>query len=153
MKVTVGVLHASVAVAVPKARSITEAEGLQPRDKLFPEVVIVGAVLSAIHVAVRDAVEELPQASTAVNVLVCERSQPALLILLLVKDTVGVPQASVAVAVPKARSIAEAEGLQPRDKLFPEGLIVGAVLSSAHVAILVAVEELPQPSIAVNLLV
>ena len=73
--------------------------------------------------------------------------------LLFVKLTVGVPQASDAVAVPNAPSITEAEGLQPRVKLFPEGLIVGAVLSSAHVAILVAVEELPQPSIAVNLLV
>ena len=70
MKVTVGVLHASVAVAVPKARSITEAEGLQPRVKLFPEVVMVGPVLSAIHVAVRDAVDVLPHPSMAVNVLV-----------------------------------------------------------------------------------
>ena len=148
-----GVLQASVAVAVPKARSIAVVEGLQPSVKLFPEVEIVGAVLSAIHVAVRDAVEVFPHASLAVNVLVCERSQPALVILLLVNDTVGVPQASVAVAVPKARSIAEADGLQPSVKLFPEVDIVGAVLSSVHVAILVAVEELPQPSIAVNILV
>ena len=69
------------------------------------------------------------------------------------KVTVGVLHASVAVAVPKARSIAETEGLQPSVKLFPEGVIVGGVLSAVHVAILVAVDELPQPSIAVNLLV
>jgi hypothetical protein len=149
----VGVPQASVAVAVPKARSMAEAEGLQPMVKLFPEVVMAGPVLSAVHVAVLDAVEVLPQASMAVNVLVCERSQPELDMLLLVNETVGVPQASVAVAVPKARSIAEAEGLQPRVRLFPEVVIVGVVLSSAHVAVRDAVDVLPHASIAVNVLV
>jgi len=70
VKETVGVPQASVAVAVPNAPSITEAEGLQPRVKLLPEVVMVGPVLSAVHVAIRDAVELLPQASMAVNLLV-----------------------------------------------------------------------------------
>jgi hypothetical protein len=37
---------------------------------------IVGGVLSAVHVAVIDAVALLPQASTAVHVLVCEREHP-----------------------------------------------------------------------------
>ena len=132
---------------------MTEAEGLQPRVKLFPDVVIVGPVLSAVHVAVRDAVEVLPQASLAVNVLVCERSQPELVIVPLVNETVGVPHPSVAVAVPNAPSMTEAEGLQPRVKLFPEVVIAGAVISSVHVAILDAVEVLPQASMAVNLLV
>jgi hypothetical protein len=150
---TVGVPQASVAVAVPNARSIAEAEGLQPRVKLFPEVVMVGPVLSSAHVAIRDAVEVLPQASMAVNVLVCERPQPALDILPFVNETVGVPQASVAVAVPNARSIADGEGLQPRVKLFPEVVMVGGVLSAVHVAIRDAVEVLPQASMAVNLLV
>ena len=35
-----------------------------------PVAVIVGAVTSAVHVAVREVVEVLPQASLAVNVLV-----------------------------------------------------------------------------------
>jgi hypothetical protein len=68
LAVTDGVPHASVAVAVPNARSISDAEGLQPSVKLFPDVEIVGAVISAVQVAVRDAVEVLPQASIAVNV-------------------------------------------------------------------------------------
>jgi hypothetical protein len=38
LAVTVGVPHASVAVAVPNARSIADAEGLHPSVKLFPEV-------------------------------------------------------------------------------------------------------------------
>jgi hypothetical protein len=124
LAVTVGVPHASVAVAVPNARSISEAVGLQPSVKLFPEVEMVGAVTSAVHVAVRDAVEVLPQASIAVNVLVCDLlHDPVAAAVLAV--TVGVPHASVAVAVPKARSIAEAEGLHPRVKLLPVAEIVG----------------------------
>jgi hypothetical protein len=70
LAVTVGVPHASVAVAVPKARSIAEAEGLHPRVKLLPVAEIVGGVGSSVHVAVRDAVDVFPQASIAVNVLV-----------------------------------------------------------------------------------
>src|SRR5688572_1978064 len=153
VKVTVGTPHASVAVAVPKAASIAEAEGLQPRLRLFPEPVIVGTVMSAVHVAVLEVVDVLLHASLAVNVLVCERLHPVLVILLLVNETVGVPHASIAVAVPNAPSIAEAEGLQPSIKLFPVAAITGGVLSSAHVAVLDAVDVLPHASIAVNVLV
>ena len=67
---TVGVPHASVAVAVPSAPLISPAVGLHPRVNAVPVAVIVGAVTSAVHVTVRDAVEVLPQASLAVNVLV-----------------------------------------------------------------------------------
>src|SRR5678816_3692816 len=116
-------------------RSITEALALQPRARGLPLVVITGAVLSSVHVAVREAVEVLPQASRAVNVLVCERSQPVLVILLLVNVTVGVPQASVAVAVPNAPSITEELGLQPRARGLPLVVITGAVLSSVHVCL------------------
>ena len=70
-------------MAVPNARSMADADGLQPRVKLFPEVVMVGPILSAVHVAVRDAVEVLPQASMAVKVLVWERSQLELVLHLL----------------------------------------------------------------------
>ncbi len=61
--------HASVAVAVPSAASISEAAGLHPKVLVVPVAVIVGAVLSAVHVTVLDAVAVLPQASLAVNVL------------------------------------------------------------------------------------
>jgi hypothetical protein len=70
LEVTVGVLHASVAVAVPSALFISPADGLQPRVVEVPPVVSVGAVRSAIQFTVLDAVEVLPHASRAVHVLV-----------------------------------------------------------------------------------
>jgi hypothetical protein len=76
--VTVGVLHASVAVAEPSAALIAADVGLHPRAPLAPVAVIAGAVTSTVHVAVRAAVAALPHASVAVNVLVCEREQPLL---------------------------------------------------------------------------
>jgi hypothetical protein len=73
--VTVGVPQASVAVAVPNAAAIAADDGLQVN---VPAVVtvIVGGVRSAVHVIVEEAVAVLPQASVAVNVLVCERIHP-----------------------------------------------------------------------------
>ena len=73
---------------------------------------MAGGVTSTVHVTVDDAVAVLPQASVAVNVLVCDLIQvpvtgPSLDV------TVGVPQASVAVAVPSAASIAADDGLHP----------------------------------------
>jgi hypothetical protein len=63
---TVGVPHASDAVGVT-----TEGiEARQSRSTLAGVLVNTGAVTSAVHVTVRDAVEVLPQASLAVNVLV-----------------------------------------------------------------------------------
>jgi hypothetical protein len=44
VNVTVGVPQPSVAVAVPSAAVISEAEGLQPRVVELPDVVIVGGV-------------------------------------------------------------------------------------------------------------
>jgi len=41
--------------------------------------------------------------------------------------TVGIPQASVAVAVPRAAVISEAEGLQPKVNVVPVAVIAGAV--------------------------
>jgi hypothetical protein len=67
---TVGTPQASVAVAVPNAPFISPADGLHPSDVPVPPVVNTGGVTSAVHVTVRDAVEVLPQASLAVNVLV-----------------------------------------------------------------------------------
>jgi hypothetical protein len=74
--VTVGAPQASVVVAVPKAASICALLGLQ--DIVAPVTVIVGGVTSAVHVAVRDVVAVLLQASVAVNVLVWDRPQPVL---------------------------------------------------------------------------
>ena len=63
----------SVAVAVPRAASICDGVGLQPKSELFgtdPVVVITGGVKSEVQLIVRDAVAELLQASVATHVLV-----------------------------------------------------------------------------------
>ena len=96
---------------------------------------------------------ELPQPSTAVNVLVCEEEQ-------LVVDTVPsvaviltALQASVAVAEPRAASIAAAVGLQPSDVAVPVAVITGGIRSDVQLTVLEVVAVLPQPSMAVNILV
>ncbi len=68
--------------------------------------------MSCVQVTVDEDVAVLPQASVAVNVLVCDRTHVP---LTGPSDdvTVGVPQASVAVAVPSAALIAAVDGLQP----------------------------------------
>jgi hypothetical protein len=76
-------------------------------------MVITGAVISAVHVTVLVSVAVLPQPSVAINVLVCDLLHDVLTILPSLDDTVGVPQASVAVADPSAALIAAADGLQP----------------------------------------
>ena len=64
------------------------------------------------------------------------------------------PQASLAVAVPKAESIAEAVGLQPRVNVVPVAVITGATVSSVQVTVLeTAAAALPQASVAVHVLV
>ena len=60
----------------------------------------VGGVTSTVHVTVLDVVDVLLQASRAVNVLVCERSQVLLTIKPSDEVIVTAPHASVAVAVP-----------------------------------------------------
>ena len=64
--------HASVAVAVPNASLISEADGLHPSVSVVPPTTPVGGVTSSVHVTVLDAVVELPQPSFAVKVLVCD---------------------------------------------------------------------------------
>ena len=59
-----------------------------------------------------DAVDELPHASIAVHVLVCERLHPVEPTVPSLGVAVTLPQASVAVAVPSAASIAAEDGLQ-----------------------------------------
>src|SRR6266487_1402443 len=66
---------------------------------------------------------------------------------------VGVPQASVAVAVPNAPFIAAEDGLHPSASVPPVAVSVGAVTSNVHVAVRDVVDVLPQPSVAVHVLV
>ena len=61
LDVTVGVLHPSVAVAVPSADSICAAVGLQSRSIALKLLVKPGAVTSTIQLIVLDAVDVLPQ--------------------------------------------------------------------------------------------
>ena len=65
---------------------------------------------------------------------------------------VTVPQASVAVADPSAALIAADDGLHPAI-VVPVAVIVGGVLSLVQVTVLDAVAVLPQPSVAVHVLV
>jgi hypothetical protein len=75
--VIVGVLHASVDVAVPSAAINIAGDGLQPAFNVVP-LAVIEAVLSKIHVTVLEMVDVLLQPSLAVNVLVCDRPQPLL---------------------------------------------------------------------------
>jgi len=68
--VTVVVPHPSVAVALPNAASMADDAGLHASGVLLPLAVSVGGVRSSVHVAVRDAVDVLPQISVAVQFLV-----------------------------------------------------------------------------------
>jgi len=67
--------------------------------------------------------------------------------------TVGVPQSSVAVALPNAASMSAVVGLHPNPKLFPVALRVGTVTSNVQVAVREVVDVLPQASVAVKVLV
>jgi hypothetical protein len=152
LDVTVGVPQASVAVAVPRAASIAADDGLHPGVNVVPVAVIVGGVLSLVHVTVLEAVAVLPQASVAVHVLVCDLAQ----VPLTAPSTgvsVNVPQASVAVALPNAASIAADDGLHPSVNVVPVAVITGGVAAADQVIVLDVVAVLPQASVAVNVLV
>ena len=117
VNVTIGVLHAAVAVAVPRAASISEAVGLQPRVTEGFVIIMVGGFGTLVQVTVLVTVAELPQASTAVNVLVCDEEQLVVATAPSLDDIVGVPQPSVAVAEPRAAVMSDACGLQPNGVL------------------------------------
>ena len=57
LEVTVAVLQASVAVAVPNASLISEGVGLHPRLRFVPPTTADGGVTSLVHVAVLDIVD------------------------------------------------------------------------------------------------
>ena len=110
--------QASVAVAVPNAKEISEAIGLHPSDKDVPVAFMVGGDTSAVHDTVFDIVAVLPQASMAVNILVCEAVHPVVVIIPSTDDIVAVLQPSVAVALPRAILIADEVGLHPSEVLL-----------------------------------
>ena len=78
---------------------------------------INGAVWLVVHITVLVMVAVLPQASTAINVLVCDTEHEEVVIVPSVNVIVGVLQPSVAVAEPSAAEIADEVGLQPSDSL------------------------------------
>ena len=151
--VTVGEPQASVAVAVPNTASIADCDGLQLRGPALPVGVITGGVKSIIHVTVLETVAVLPHPSLAVNVIVWERPQLLGITLPVTCVIVVGPHASVAVAVPNAFAISEADGLHPNDNVVPVVLMVGGEESSVHVTVLEVVEVFPQTSVARNVLV
>jgi hypothetical protein len=122
--------QAAVAVAVPSAAAISAAEGLQPSVGILPVIIIAGGLGALVQVTVVEAVAVLPQASTAVNVLVSEAEQEVIDTVPSVIVIVGIPQASVAVAEPSAAVISEAEGLHPSVNVVPVAEITGGTLSS-----------------------
>ena len=71
----------------------------------------------------------------------------------LVEVSVGAPQSSVAVAVPNAALIVAEVGLQPSVVVAPVIVIVGGFTSDVQLTVDAAVELLPHPSIAVQVLV
>jgi hypothetical protein len=87
------------------------------------------------------------------NVLTCEKAQPLEVTAPSVNVTIGVLQAAVAVADPSAAVISEAEGLHPRVTIAGVIIIVGGLGALSQVTVLDVVAELPQPSMAVNVLV
>jgi hypothetical protein len=127
VNVTVVVPQPSLAVAVPSAALISEAEGLQPSVFVVPLGVITGAPRSTVHVTVEEAVAELPQPSLAINVLVRVALQLVVDTAPSVKVTEGVPQAAEAVAVPSAALMSDAEGLHPSVGVTPVTVITGGL--------------------------
>jgi hypothetical protein len=59
----------------------------------------------------------------------------------------------VAVAVPSAASICAVVGLQPKVVAVPVAVITGGIRSEVQLTVLDVVALLPQPSMAVNILV
>ena len=153
LNVTIGVLHAAVAVADPSAAVIADEVGLQPRVTEAGILIMVGARGALSQVTVLEIVAELPQPSRAVNILVCEEEQLLVDTVPSVNVIVAVLHASVADAEPSAAEIADEVGLQPSGTSAYDPVNAGGVRSLVQVTVLEAVLELPQPSTAVNILV
>ena len=85
--------------------------------------------MSTVHVTVLKVVDVLPQASLAVKVLVFERPQSVLCTYPSLCVTVGIPHASVALAVPNAALISDAAGLHDTSGGAVSSEITGDVTS------------------------
>ena len=153
VNVTIGVLQAAVAVAEPRAAVISEAEGLQPSVTVAGIIIMVGGLGALSQVTVLDIVAELPQPSTAVNILVCEEEQLLVDTVPSVNVIVAVLHASVADAEPSAAVIAVEVGLQPSGTSAYVPVNAGGIRSLVHDTDLDVVAVLPQASVAVNILV
>ena len=82
------------------------------------------------------------------------RAQPFTVTVPVVGVAVSGPQASATVAVPRAASIAAADGLQAKVNVVPVAVMTGATVSSVHETVLeTEAAELPQASVAVQVLV
>ena len=114
---------------------------------------MVGALGALSQVTVLEVVAELPQPSTAVNILVCEEEQLLVDTAPSVNVIVAMLQPSVADAEPSAAVISEAKGLQPSGTTTYDPVNVGGTRSLVQVTVLEVVDVLPQPSAAVNILV
>ena len=80
--------------------------------------------------------------------------QPVVVTVPVVAVGVTGPQPSVAVAVPRAASIAAADGLQARVSVVPVAVITGATVSEVHVTVRETESAaLPHASVAVHVLV
>src|SRR5205085_573458 len=126
---------------------------LHPSVVVVPVAVIVGAVRSNVQLTVLAAVELLPQASVAVQVLVCDLEHPLLTTAPSVDVTVGELQPSVAVAVPSEASICAVVGLHAGRAGAAFKASDGDVRSTVHDTVLDIVAVLPHPSLAVQVLV
>ena len=150
------VLQLSDTVAPSSALLISAVVGLHPSAvDAVDDGVITGAVTSNVQVTVRDAVPTLPQPSAALHVLVCDLAQPVL--PTAPSDDVGVrapSQLSEAVAPSSAALIVAVDGLHPSDvDAVDDGVTTGAVISNVQVTVRDAVPTLPQPSVALHVLV
>ena len=143
----------SVADAVPNDEFICAVVGLHVCNEGAVLSVIVGATTSSVQFTVLEVVAVFPQASVAVNVLVWDLEHPLLTTAASDVKTVGVPQASVAVAEPSDEFICAVVGLHDASVGAVLSVIVGAVTSTVHVTVLDTVAVLPQASVAVNVLV
>ena len=153
LKVTVGVPQPSVAVAVPSDTFTSAVDGLHAVSAGAAVKVSVGAVTSYVQFTVLDTVDILPHPSIAVNVLVCDLRQLVLCTALSLNVTVGLPHASVALAVPSDASTSAVDGLHAASTGAVVKLSVGAVTSNVHVTVLDVVAVLLVLSVAVNVLV
>jgi hypothetical protein len=94
-------LQLSVAVAVPRLAWIAAVEGLQPMSLVAGAIVIDGAMVSVVQVAVLLTTVVLPQLSMAVKIRVVPLMQPILKVLSFCVKEIK-KQLSLAVAVPRS---------------------------------------------------